>query len=408
MGRVADSEPLFHGERILAERHPQKLIRGLAALSMLTGVRRSLMAVRSDWTVALDLLRRMTKGTPIDVVAVSPSYPRDAASICCDIATVQGNTVSQAGLQRPGLFSAQTLCDIAAAVDGHPLPRRTLSVVGAVRNPSIVQAPVGTSVSDLVAACGGSADPGCVVFHNGVLAGERVGDDHPIDLDSTGVVVLPRTHGLVVGATTPLGDHLRRATSACVGCRICTDVCPVALCGGDLKPHVLLQRLASAGGFATTGGEATAALRSMSCTRCGLCTVVCPSSLDPARIVGATADRLKDSGVEYIAENVWVPADDRAGRLLSMPRIEAMLGLAIYGMADWSGPPRAVVPEKIAVALDSPIGRRRPAVHHGQSVGVGDRILLADPASTGVDLRSQVSGRVVEIDYDESLTIQVS
>jgi Na+-translocating ferredoxin:NAD+ oxidoreductase RnfC subunit len=408
IGRVADSEPLFQTERVVAESHPQHVIRGLAALALVTGVRRCLLAVRADWTSATRMLRRMAAGTSVEVIAVSASCPRDVATISVDIAQSMGKTPAQAGLLRPVLFGAQVLVDVAAAVDERPLPRRTVSVAGAVRNPAILQVPLGTGISDLVAACGGSPNPGWVAFHNGVLAGERVGGDFHVDLQTHGIVILPREHPLVVASTTPLSDHLRRTASACVGCRICTDVCPVALCGGELAPHHLVQRIARGGAFANNANDTNSTLHTMTCTQCGVCTVACPSALDPARIIAAMAESLRKQGVEYLAPQTWRAVADRAGRQLSMQRLEAMLGLSAYSLAGWTGPARSVIPQRIVVALDSPAGRRRPAVHLGQAIGVGERILLSDPAAGDVDIRSQVAGRVVEIDRDESVTIRVS
>jgi Na+-translocating ferredoxin:NAD+ oxidoreductase RnfC subunit len=399
VGRVADDEPLLHSEFNLGRAQPDRIVRGLGALALAQGARRVLLAVDPQLAPTM---QQQLRGTRIELATLPPAFPLDAASVLCDLAQQQGRSVQASGLHRAQVVDAQTLVWVARAVEGHPPLRCTVTVAGQLRDPAVLQVPLGTSVADLVAACGGCEDPGWVAYHNGLLGGHRVERDRTVDLDTRGVVVLRPDHPLVVRGTTPTEDQLRRVPSACVNCRICTDICPVYLAGGPLEPHRIMASLGASwdGSELDPSGPAQGAL---ACLECGLCSTLCPTLLRPAELVARMAHRLREGGAEPPAAHVLRPHPDRQGRRQSRRRLVERLGL--------TDPPlraRPFIPETVSIAFASPAGGTRvPVVSAGDRLSAGDPVALAPAGSAEGDRRSPVPGVVLAVDPDDGVVIQV-
>lgn len=400
IARIGDDEPLFRTEAVLGEQATHLVLRGLGAVAMLCRAERAMLAVHASARGALGRLEAEARGSRAEILKVPPSSPSDPVSLICDVAQLAGQSVAVAGLERALVLDAVELRDVALALGGASLTRsRFVTVAGAVRDPAVVAAPLGTSCEDLVACCGGSPDPGWVPWHNGVLRGRPVGQDQVVDLDTRGFLVLPHRHPINRRRSTPLADLVKRVPSACEGCRICTDVCPVALSGGSLAPHAVMQAVAAA-------RDDPALLGALECLRCGLCTALCPARLAPAEIIAAASDELSVRGVELRSDDRPLrPHPDRPGRRISVERLAAATGLRVF--AD----PRTLrhlVPDRIVLPLTGVAGSPRvPAVRAGQRVAEGDTLLLAPSDSVEPDLHAPLAGRVEAVDVDDGVSIRV-
>lgn len=397
VGLVCDEEPLLETRGSVGAVEPDRIVRGLAAAGLLAGAGRLLLAVDAE-AGALGPLRARARETRIEVVAIPARSPLDHGSLLCDLAEALGAAGPiAAGLEHAHCLDAVTLVDLALAVEGQAPRRRTLTVAGALRRPSILEAALGTSFADLVVACGGSPDPGWVGFENGVLGGRRIAPREAVELTTRGLLVLPHDHPLVERACAPLADELGRAASACAFCRVCSELCPVRLNGGALDPQRLI--LALARGASRTEDE-QALLGARSCTGCGVCSVACPAALRPARIVAELAGRL---GGE-VERPLLVPDRDRPGRRLSVARLVDALGLHPLRrpLARRVG---HLIPEQVSYALRRDGLVRVPVVQRGATVQIGETLALAPAGAAEGDCRSAVSGVVVAVDPDDGIVV---
>jgi Na+-translocating ferredoxin:NAD+ oxidoreductase RnfC subunit len=404
IGRVCDDQPLQHTESTLARRTPDRLARGLAAAALGCQAQQAILAVREDDSAACQALARAAEGTRLHLVPLPARCPMDPVSLICDLAAREGRSVSAAGLEGAVVLDAVVLCDLAAALEGQPALRRTVTVAGYLRDAAVVQAALGTRVADLVAACGGCPDPGWVCFENGLLTGRVVERDHAVERTTRGLLVLPHDHLAVRRATTPLPDELGRIAAACAGCRLCSDACTVQLAGGSLEPHRVMQAVGA--GWLSRPGAFDELLGALECARCGVCTSCCPSALRPSLAVTAVAGELGRRGVRLAAAHALRPHPDRAGRRQSVARLVERLGLAPYA-GELPLRAGAVLPEELRVPLSGPAGGARvAAVRAGERVGRGDVVALAAAGSREPDVRSPVAGVVVAIDPDDGVTIR--
>jgi len=397
VGRVCDDEPLLQTEAALGRSAPHRIVRGAAALAMLCDTERMILAVRGDDAALLRRMRQEAEGTRLEVAEVAASVPLDDRSLLCDLAL--------AGTARRALVAdAVVLDDVGTALEGRFPLRRTVTVAGAVQEPAVVQTPIGTTMQDLVQACGGSPDVGWVPWHNGVLGGRRAGWEDVVELDTRGVVVLPHDHPQVRAAATPLSDVVARIVSACTSCRICTDTCPVHLIGGNLTPHLVMQALSC--GFQRSAFRPDgAALGALECIHCGVCNAACPAMLRPAGAIESVAERLREQGVALDGSHVLRPHPDRMGRRLSVARAGEMLGLRESRLPL---PTIQFVPDRVMLPLIGPTGAVRVStVQAGEVVRAGDIVAMIGALRAEVDLRAPVAGRVVRVDPDDGVVIEV-
>lgn len=406
IGRVCDAEPLMRTEEALARSAPDRVVRGIGALALLCGAQRLILAVGREQEDVVHRLTAAADGTRLEVVPVAATAPLDADALVCDLAQAAGKSVPAAGLRHCLVVDAVELCDIATALEGRwPAVRRTVTVAGAVARPAVVEAPLGTPLEELVERCGGATTPAWVPWHNGVLAGARADHEAAVELTTRGFVVLPSDHPLVVRATTPLTDQVARLASACEGCRACTDLCPVALEGGHLRPHLVLRAVATGWSAAASAADG-AVLGALECRECGLCSAVCPGRLDPAAVIVDLACRLRERGMALAERFTLRPHPDRGGRRVAVRRLTDMMGLGADCAQD--ARPRPLIPERLVFALEGPSGSRRvPAVRQGAEVAAGDTLTLAPSGSREVDLRAPLAGRVIAVDPDDGVLVQV-
>ena len=405
IGRVCDDEPLLHTHQCLGRACADRLVRGLGAVAVICGAQRAILAVDRDWTDLLQTFRGEASGTLLEVVPLPARYPMDPASLVCDLAQLQGKSVPAAGLGHTLVLDALTLCDVAVALEGRFPLRRTITVAGQVREPAVLRVPLGSSMADLVQSCGGSTDAGWVPFHNGLLGGHAVGPEFVVNQDTRGVVILSHRHPAVVRGATPLSDQVRRIPSACVNCRVCTDVCPAFLARGEHQPHRVMAAVSS--GWPDSHAEPTGPLPgSLECIGCGLCSTLCPGALRPAQVVQEVARLLRQRGVAPPADDVLRPAEDRLGRRQSVARLTERLGLSGMDRAPGAAP-RSAIPDSITVPTRSPGGGLRvPLVSEGDSLSPGDRVALAPVDTNEVDCLAPVAGTVLAVDADDGVIIQ--
>jgi Na+-translocating ferredoxin:NAD+ oxidoreductase RnfC subunit len=416
VGRVCDPEPLICTDLFLGASMTDRLVRGIGALAMLCDATRLILAVSKDLPEVVDRIGEVARGTRVEVVPVPAASPMDRESLLCDLAQLESRSVSGAGLDRALVVDAVLLCDISVALEGRYPLRRTVSVTGCVREPSVLQAPLGTSFAYLVEACGGattSSPLGWVPLHNGALTGRQAGWDAVVDLDTRGVVVLPIEHPLVRRATTPVTDQIRRIIAACVSCRVCTDACPVHLNGGSLQPHLVMQQIASAGAEAALHLSAPDGpiVSTLQCVECNVCSPLCPAALRPHEAVQEVAAKLKERGVSLADPGFALrPHPDRMGRRVGVQRLTDQLGLRPYSV-DLVTARRSssgqVIPDRITIPPRGPSGVARvPAVEVGEQVTVGEVLTLGPAGSDQVDLRCPVAGTVVAVDPDDGIVIE--
>jgi ferredoxin len=295
IGDCASDPPLGATQRALAAARPLEVVYGLGAVALARGHERMALAV-ADEAARAALARAIAAiGADVALLDVADAWPAVAAG------------------ERDELLPASALAAVADEAHGRPAAA-TVSVVGALAQPTVLACAPSTTMAELVALAGGALDDDWLPIAGGAPAGRLVARE--ATLAEAGapsmVLVLPARHAWVRRLRTTVGDWLWRAASACEGCRACSDACPASL-----QAHALVATLA------TARGDGTAPAAFAACTGCGVCDAACPASLSPRALAVDVRERLGRGGVAAVAATTLRAGIDRA--LLTL-----RLGLSAY------------------------------------------------------------------------------
>lgn len=139
---------------------------------------------------------------------------------------------------------------------GEPLIKKRLTVAGsAVNEPKNVFAPIGASISDVVAFCGGyNGEPTKIIMGGPMMGIAQYDDSMPILKQNNAILALSEK------------DAHRPREDACIRCGRCHSSCPMSL------TPTRIEILANAG-----NGEELKKLGVSSCMECGSCAFACPA-----------------------------------------------------------------------------------------------------------------------------------
>jgi len=146
-----------------------------------------------------------------------------------------------------------------AVTQGRPLISRYITVTGSgIRQPRVVEALIGTPISELIHQCGGYTEAAQRLIVGGPMMGFAIpSDDLPVVKGANCILV-----------ATPAELASPAPAMPCIRCGACADVCPA-----DLLPQQLYWH-AKAKDF-----DKVADYHLFDCIECGCCAAVCPSHL---------------------------------------------------------------------------------------------------------------------------------
>jgi Na+-translocating ferredoxin:NAD+ oxidoreductase RnfC subunit len=391
----AECEPLLHKDAAVMERQAREMIRGMKLAMEAVGAHEGIVGIKAKNRHAVEAVEAACRGTSVRVHLLGDYYP--AGDEYDLVYTTTGRLIPPAGIPlQVGVVvcNVETFVNVAAAAEGRPVTHKTLTLAGAVKRPATVTVPVGTTFRDAIAAAGGPTTEQPVLCVGGLMMGETTADlDTPVTKTTTGAVVLPRDHPVIVRKLKPAAAQNAIGKSACDQCRYCTEYCPRFLLGYAVEPHQVMRSLA----FTATGAahwNQWAAL----CCACGLCTLyACPEELYPKEACDRSKAEMRQAGLKWTGPATVRPHPMRDGRRVPIKSLMRRLHIQQY---DHPAPWEAVTvePRRVVLPLKQHAGAPNlPLVRAGETVRAGQALGRVPDGALGAPVHAPFDARVVDV-----------
>ena len=259
----AECEPYVTSDSVTMVEYHEDMAYAIGALRQHLGIHSVIIGIEANKKKAISSMMRMAKENSgecrISVKILPSIYPQGGEKVL--IYHTTGLTVPAGKLPIDVgciVLNCTTLASIGAYLrTGMPLVRKCVTVDGgAVKEPQNVIVPIGTSLSDVFAFCGGLICEPAKILYGGPMMGVTVPDPAlPIMKNTNAILALTEQ------------ETARPVTTACIRCGSCTNVCPFGLSPTDIARAYRKQDTNELEKLAVN-----------TCMECGCCSFVCPAN----------------------------------------------------------------------------------------------------------------------------------
>lgn len=401
---AAECEPLIETDKYLCRSFAPQIVQAVLAAKAHLHAVHAVIALKGKYRAEIEALGAAIRqaGTDIRLFEMGTFYP--AGDEQTMVRQVTGRTVPERGLPLDVgcvVDNVGTMLSIYDATQGAPVTGKYLSVVGEVREPVMLHVPVGTPVS----ACVQAAQPLCgdyALILGGPMMGRVLQTPEEaaaavVQKTTGNVIVLPREHYLIRHAALPLEAVRHQAKSACIQCRMCTDLCPRYLLGHQIRPHLVMRNLwrertiGSGEEFLQAFGDAA------NCCDCGVCEMFsCPMGLSPRRVNQHMKQALRERGIQVPRREAPQARSALELRRTSTGRLISRLGLSKYNGLH-AGTCIELAVDEVFIPFAQHIGKPAvPVKQAGDTVALGE-LLAAAAKGVSANIHASISGTVTEI-----------
>ncbi len=395
----AECEPLLFNDKLTMRKKAEAVVEGLLLAMSATGAKKGVIALKGKDSLAKQsILKAIEDKKNLSIFLLEDYYP--AGDEFCLVKEVTGKTIPEGQIPLAVgvvVLNVETLSNIAAAVKGQPVIKRTLTCLGEVKQPSVLRVPVGTPFQDVFEACGGITTPDYAILVGGPMMGSVTTDSlTPVTKTTTGLFVLPRDHELVQKKTLPLPFIIKQSKTACCQCTYCTELCPRYLLGHDISPHKIMRQI-------NLGLDIPPQIieGAFLCSECGLCEVyACPMGLSPRIVNRAIKEQLLKEGHRPVFSQRELQARDTYPyRKIPVSVLKNRLQLHIYETGNLSQM-KNVKPTRVELLLKQHAGApAQPVVKVGDQVKEGD--LVGESAGEiSARIHSSIEGKVIFVNEE--------
>ena len=259
----AECEPYCTADNRTMVEDADHIKSGIEILKKFVGAKEYIIGIEANKPEAISHLTEVFKDdSSVEVKTLESVYPQGAKQVLLWNAT--GKVVA-AGQRLAALgviiTNVATLAKMALYFEtGMPLVDKCVSVDGsAVKNPSNIIVPIGTSFGYCLEACGGFKEEPRKVIEGGPMMGRTVASlDEPVVKATNGIVAMGEKEAIL------------SEPSPCIHCGRCVEACPL-----NLNPVAFAKALSM-----EDEDEKEALLKRedvAQCMECGCCAFVCPA-----------------------------------------------------------------------------------------------------------------------------------
>ena len=281
----AECEPYITSDSYTMTARVDDIEFALRAIMKHFGIKRVIIGIESDKKDAIAAMNQMaSRMEGVSVKELPLLYPQGGEKV------LVYHTVGKAiptGKLPIDVGCIVCNCTTVAAIGtylktGMPLVEKCVTVEGgALNNPQNLIVPIGTSLEDVFAFCGGFKEDPKKVLYGGPMMGVTVPDlSVPVIKNTNAVVALNEKE-----AKLP-------KTTACIRCGACTNACPMGL-----APAEILKA------YKKKDAEALKKLSVDTCMLCGCCSFICPANRPLVQNNSLSKQFLRDERAKEASKN---------------------------------------------------------------------------------------------------------
>lgn len=401
---AAECEPLIETDKYLCRTFPEQIIASAAAIAAHLGAKRAVIALKGKYKEEIAALEGAIQklNASVEIFQMATFYP--AGDEQTMVQQVTGCSVPERGLPLDVgcvVDNVGTLLNIFYALAGTPVTQKYLSVVGEVKEPIMLEVPIGTPLTECIAAAEPTIGEYAIIV-GGPMMGKPLTRAEDIAAavvtKTTGnIIVLPKDHYLFRRAQLPLEAIRHQTRSACIQCRMCTDLCPRYLIGHQIRPNLVMRNLWREASIDDDGEFLAAFGEAANCCDCGVCEMfACPMGLSPRKVNQYMKGALRERGIQ-VPRNMEPQAREFVDeRKTPTGRLIARLGLAEYD-GKHAHTCKTLAPERVFIPFQQHIGKPAvPVKNEGDEVHCGE--LLAQAAEgLSVNIHASIDGVVEQV-----------
>ena len=259
----AECEPYCTADNRTMVEDADHIKSGIEILKKFVGAKEYIIGIEANKPEAISHLTEVFKDdSSVEVKTLESVYPQGAKQVLLWNATgkvvAAGQRLASLGVI---ITNVTTLAKMALYFEtGMPLVDKCVSVDGsAVKNPSNIIVPIGTSFGYCLEACGGFKEEPRKVIVGGPMMGRTVASlDEPVVKATNGIVAMGEKEAIL------------SEPSPCIHCGRCVEACPL-----NLNPVAFAKALSM-----EDEDEKEALLKRedvAQCMECGCCAFVCPA-----------------------------------------------------------------------------------------------------------------------------------
>lgn len=403
---AAECEPLIETDKYLCRTYADRIVAAAVIVAGHLQAEHTVIALKKKYRAEIDALRAAIDkaGAAIEICEMGVFYPAGDEQTMVQFVT--GKTVPERGLPLDVgavVDNVGTLLGIYDAMtEGKSVSSKYLSVVGEVREAIMIHTPIGTPITQCIEAAKPHLTDYAVIV-GGPMMGRVLSDRgairNAVVTKTTGnLIVLPRDHYLITCAGRPIERIRAQARTACIQCRMCTDLCPRYQIGHQIRPHMVMrnlyreQTISSNEEFLRAFGDAA------NCCSCGVCEMfACPMGLSPRKVNEYMKGAQRERGLQ--PERNMKP---EARPELDMRRIPTERLIARLGLSAYSGLHAhtciELSPDEVFVPFAQHIGKpAQPVCKAGDAVNKGDLIAQAAEGALSANIHAGITGVITEV-----------
>lgn len=395
-----ECEPLIHVDKQLIEKNLENMYQGLKIAAQITGAKRLVIALKYKNKDALKNLEDFQKiHNDFEIFTLDNYYPAGDEQVLVN--EVTGRIVPEGGIPlNVGIvvINVETLINVANSFEGRNVIYKYVTVNGEVSNPGTFKVPVGTPVTNLINACGGTKTERVKAIDGGPMTGRLIDiATHSVTKTTKAILVLPEDNIIIVQKSRQISVQMKRAQAICLSCRMCTDLCPRYLLGHDLFPDELMKRMYKK---EITQENLANFDYAYLCCDCGLCELYsCVVDLSARSIFNYLKAELGRAGIKNPHNRSELEVNEfRETRKVPVPRLMKRLEIDKYGShAEFIDFDKDSVKE-VKLFLSQHVGAPSvPVVSEGEAVSEGELVADIAEGKLGAKIHASINGKVKQV-----------